>query len=815
MITFLITSFALIPLIVFGLMGHIAFGLVCSVIIIFSFLLGWASFHISHNSFSLFSFFSSDVFKSTINLQRMSGFRKKILRNFRQLQDYRIFIFSNKKEIVAYPAYDKETIQQIKKDLEILFNKSLNKLYILDKQEILATRYQQQAKCYAYSYNMYLFNNRILILSYFSPHILLTPKLQEQIKIANDMTSVIIFLSEVSSGQQGMLQILQEIAWDSPFAFGICNPKGELLLGNDALYRMFRGSVPNFQDLCEKEFFLLLLDGKRIGKTFSKQGRKIRIEAYPLNNKNFLVTKCIFLFFDEQIEVQRELLGEANTLRRFTSENPAIGTAMFTIDGTLLYSNEAFMKNLFIFKVREAKQKNIYDLFHLTEEEFQNIIKLILDGQKYECSLVSIEREYEFFVHFKGVIFGDQIIIEVILDEDSVLPENISYLDKETQELYEELQTARRVQEHILALPTIFRPGVGVDTLYVPSHQLSGDFFTVIPFNNDQMGFLIADVSGHGVSASLITAALKILIEFAPNDADNLPKIIDYFNVYLADILPEGSFVTLFYGIINFSDYSFRYINCGHPFPILEDLELHETKILEGMGFPLGGLLNVAFDDLLRTIQLPKKLKLFFYTDGILQHLSGSMKDKLEKMCAVIQNTKAINDKVLLNTVYKHLVSRNSSIPEDDVSMMLVSLDKTRTKKHHLYIPSTIIALDSAIMEICTYIQDEIKLSPKLIWKLHTCFYEALLNAVVHGNKYNTQKKVYIDFRIVPDLLVIRIRDEGIGFDYNNISNPLSPENILKDFGRGITMIKTLVNRIKFNKKGNEITLFFVTKEIE
>ena len=48
---------------------------------------------------------------------------------------------------------------------------------------------------------------------------------------------------------------------------------------------------------------------------------------------------------------------------------------------------------------------------------------------------------------------------------------------------------------------------MGVNTLYIPSRQLSGDFFTIIPFENDQMGILIADVSGHGVSASLITAA--------------------------------------------------------------------------------------------------------------------------------------------------------------------------------------------------------------------------------------------------------------------------------------------------------------------
>ena len=286
-----------------------------------------------------------------------------------------------------------------------------------------------------------------------------------------------------------------------------------------------------------------------------------------------------------------------------------------------------------------------------------------------------------------------------------------------------------------------------------------------------------------------------------------------YFNTYLAGILPEGSFVTLFYGIIDFSENTLQYINSGHPFPILEDIERNEIKILEGMGYPLGGLLNVSFEDLVHTVQLPAKCRILLYTDGILQHIQGTMKEKLEKIWYVIGKNKALNDKELLHILYQDLISRNSPIPEDDVSMMLVSLDKTRTMKHHLYISSSILEVDIVIAQIGIYIQKVVELDPAVYWKIQTCFYESLLNAVVHGNKYNTQKKVYIEFRIVKGLIVIRIRDEGIGFNYNHVPDPLNPENILKDFGRGITVLKTLTDKVKFNKSGNEVTMFFNTEK--
>ncbi|MGL4676401.1 MAG: ATP-binding SpoIIE family protein phosphatase [Brevinema sp.] len=763
--------------------------------------------HHNPHSFS----FASNIFHQILAADSIESLRKNILSYIKEIKDYRIFILTHN-NVLTFPSRTVGIVKEEKKILEYYVQQSLYNVYHIGVGHEFCPAENKELDCYAYSYSIPFFNKRLLILVYILPSTTWTLLLQEQIRSVNDTLLIFTFLGEAASGHRGVFKVLKETVWDSPYAMALCNPLGELDFGNDALYQMFQGDVPNFVEFISREIFLMLLDGKRIGQSFMLQGRRIRLEGFPINNKNFLVTKCFLVFYDEQMEFKRELLGESNTLKRFTSGSSIVGAAMFTQEGVILYSNEAFMKSLDVYKVREATQKNIFELFDISEESYQQIVHQILLGQEQSTMLTGIDNDEEFQVRLKGIVFGDKTIIEVILEDNTIYHDNMAYLDKETQILYEELNTARSIQEHILTLPTIYRPGVYVNTLYKPAYQLSGDFFTVIPLPNDQMGILIADVSGHGISASLITAALKILIEFVPSDAGSIPKVMSYFNTYLAEILPEGSFVTLFYGVIDFQENTFQYINSGHPFPLIYDMDKNEVKILEGMGYPLGGLLNVSFEDLVYTIQLPEKCKMILYTDGILQYILGTMKEKLLEMRHVIQTNKAVNDKVLLDNIYAAFVHRNTSLPEDDVSMMLVSIDRSCTNKHHLYISSSLLAVDMVIDQICSYIHKIAELNSAMYWKLRTCFYEALLNAVAHGNKYNTQKKVYIEFRIAGSLIVIRVRDEGSGFNYNNIADPFSTENILKDFGRGITMIRTLADRVKFNHKGNEMTIFLKIK---
>lgn len=86
---------------------------------------------------------------------------------------------------------------------------------------------------------------------------------------------------------------------------------------------------------------------------------------------------------------------------------------------------------------------------------------------------------------------------------------------------------------------------------------------------------------------------------------------------------------------------------------------------------------------------------------------------------------------------------------------------------------------------------------------------EAMINAVMHGNGYSPDKRVKLSFEQSGDNLVITIRDEGAGLDPEEIPDPLAPENLMKQSGRGIFLIRAFMDDVKFRKleSGTEITL--------
>ncbi len=91
-----------------------------------------------------------------------------------------------------------------------------------------------------------------------------------------------------------------------------------------------------------------------------------------------------------------------------------------------------------------------------------------------------------------------------------------------------------------------------------------------------------------------------------------------------------------------------------------------------------------------------------------------------------------------------------------------------------------------------------------------TCLSETVINAIVHGNKLSEHKKVYLNLEVVEGKrLIFTVSDEGEGFDYNNIPDPTSPENLENYTGRGVFIVKRLADQCIFNTLGNEVELHF------
>ncbi len=101
----------------------------------------------------------------------------------------------------------------------------------------------------------------------------------------------------------------------------------------------------------------------------------------------------------------------------------------------------------------------------------------------------------------------------------------------------------------------------------------------------------------------------------------------------------------------------------------------------------------------------------------------------------------------------------------------------------------------------------DFQLSVKNLNKTVLCVSEAVINSIEHGNQYDSNKKVTIEVVCNSGEIDIIIKDEGDGFNYADITDPTKSENIKKESGRGIHIIKSLSNSLNYNEKGNTVRL--------
>jgi len=117
---------------------------------------------------------------------------------------------------------------------------------------------------------------------------------------------------------------------------------------------------------------------------------------------------------------------------------------------------------------------------------------------------------------------------------------------------------------------------------------------------------------------------------------------------------------------------------------------------------------------------------------------------------------------------------------------------------YHLEIesdPNNIITVE----EFVNYFAKDIGLNNEKVSSLLLAVTEATTNAIIHANKSDKSKLVKVDVTIQDSKLVIKIIDEGKGFNPTNIPDPTQPENLLKDSGRGVYLMRVYMDELRYN----------------
>jgi serine/threonine-protein kinase RsbW len=129
-------------------------------------------------------------------------------------------------------------------------------------------------------------------------------------------------------------------------------------------------------------------------------------------------------------------------------------------------------------------------------------------------------------------------------------------------------------------------------------------------------------------------------------------------------------------------------------------------------------------------------------------------------------------------------------------------------EKYHLEIesdPNNLITVE----EFVNYFCKDVNLPDEKLANILLAVTEATTNAIIHANKCDINKIVTIDAYVENSKLIIKIKDEGEGFEPGNIPDPTEPENLLKDSGRGIYLMRVYMDDMEYRRTPSGMELVF------
>jgi serine phosphatase RsbU (regulator of sigma subunit) len=183
-----------------------------------------------------------------------------------------------------------------------------------------------------------------------------------------------------------------------------------------------------------------------------------------------------------------------------------------------------------------------------------------------------------------------------------------------------ELAIARQLQFSILpgAAPEV--PSLSITALYEPMMAVAGDFYDFLPIDNHRVGFLIADVSGHGVPAALFASMIKVAMQTVNNCASDPGEVLKRLRSILNPDL-RGQLVSAAYLWIDTQAGFARYSAAGHP-PLIRWRPLDDALYrIESNGLLFGVDLDSEYP--VRQVRLAAGDRFLLYTDGITEPENG------------------------------------------------------------------------------------------------------------------------------------------------------------------------------------------------
>jgi sigma-B regulation protein RsbU (phosphoserine phosphatase) len=187
-------------------------------------------------------------------------------------------------------------------------------------------------------------------------------------------------------------------------------------------------------------------------------------------------------------------------------------------------------------------------------------------------------------------------------------------LARQLDELRKELETARQIQLSILPAQVPQMKGLDIAARYIAANSVAGDFYDFIVIDEQHLGILVADVSGHGMPAALISSMLKIALSTQVANATDPAKVLFGLNQALCGKFDQH-FVTAAYLLVDLEKRTLTYSGAGHPPMWLWGPAIEGTREVAENGLFLGRFPWATYS----SVELPlnRDTWILLYTDGV------------------------------------------------------------------------------------------------------------------------------------------------------------------------------------------------------
>jgi phosphoserine phosphatase RsbU/P len=323
-----------------------------------------------------------------------------------------------------------------------------------------------------------------------------------------------------------------------------------------------------------------------------------------------------------------------------------------------------------------------------------NVRTIILENSKYEesiennnaplkCLAVAPLKVHQNVIGF--LIAGrktddqfdedDQKSIGAFADYAAIAIENSKLLEEsiEKERLEKELDVAREIQYKILPDKTPQIDYLDITSVFIPAFEVGGDYYDFFHIDKDKLGFVIADVSGKGISAAFIMAEIKGIFESLSKLINSPREVILKANEILKLSLDKKNFVTAIYGIVDLRNEKVIFSRAGHtPLLLARDGEIQQFKP-GGIGLGLDHTNNFTGSLEEAEIKLKENDILVLFTDGITESKNSKLEDfgneRFERIIIKNGNVK-LDD--LAAEIMKEVTTFSQGNPQhDDITLVI------------------------------------------------------------------------------------------------------------------------------------------------